>query len=157
MVIHMKALELKVPPPALAILIAGAMWGTSLVTPLLEFPAFVRIATAATITLAGIGSSVAAIISFRHAGTTINPMKPETTSLLVCGGIYSVSRNPMTVGLVFVLVAWAVFLGSAWAMLGPVAFVLYMNQFQIAPEERVLAGKFGDRYSAYKSAVRRWL
>ena len=110
-----------------------------------------------TITLASIGSSVAAIISFRHAGTTINPMKPETTSLLVCGGIYSVSRNPMTVGLVFVLVAWAVFLSSAWTWLGPPAFVLYINRFQIAPEERVLSALFPTGYSAYKSRVRRWL
>ncbi|MFN0302185.1 MAG: methyltransferase family protein [Burkholderiales bacterium] len=153
----MKALELKVPPPAVAILMAGAMWGISLVTPLFEVPTIVRIAAAATIAVAGIGSSVAAIVSFRQVGTTINPMKPETTSLLVSEGIYGVSRNPMTIGLLFVLIAWAVFLNAAWALLGPVAFVLYMNEFQIIPEERVLSVKFGDRYLAYKAAVRRWL
>ncbi|MFM9888961.1 MAG: methyltransferase family protein [Burkholderiales bacterium] len=157
MVIRLKGLELKVPPPALAILVAGAMWGIASITPALEVSAHFRIAMAATIALIGIGSSVAAIISFRRAGTTINPMKPETTSLLVCKGIYSVSRNPMTVGLFLVLAAWAVLLSSGWAWIGPAAFVLYMNRFQIVPEEKVLSAKFGDRYSAYKSAVRRWL
>ncbi len=157
MVIRLKGLELKIPPPALAILIAGAMWGISLITPLFEVPKFFRIAAAATVALVGIGSSVAAIISFRRAGTTVNPMKPETTSLVICEGIYRVSRNPMTVGLLLVLIAWAILLSSGWAWLGPVVFVLYMNQFQIAPEEKILSAKFGAPFFAYKSAVRRWL
>ena len=153
----MQALELKIPPPAVAALIAGAMWGISLVAPLLEMPAFFRIAAAVTIALVGVSFSLAGVISFRRAGTTVNPMKPETTSSLVCSGIYRVSRNPMYVGLLFILVAWAVFLSSAWALLGPLAFVLYINRFQITPEERMLSAMFGAGYSAYKSSVRRWL
>jgi len=157
MIIRMQALELKIPPPAVAVLMAGAMWGISLVAPLLEVPTLIRVAAAATIALAGVGFSLAGIISFRRARTTVNPMKPETTTSLVCSGIYRVTRNPMYVGLLFVLVAWAVFLSSAWALLGPLAFVLYLNQFQIAPEERVLSAMFGTSYSAYKSRVRQWL
>jgi len=157
MIIRMQALELKIPPPAVAVLLAGAMWGISLVAPLLEVPAFIRVAAAVTIALAGGGFSLAGVISFRRARTTVNPMKPETTSSLVCSGIYGVTRNPMYVGLLLVLVAWAAFLSSAWALLGPLAFVLYINRFQIAPEERVLSAMFGTGYSAYKSRVRRWL
>ncbi len=157
MIIRMQALELKIPPPAVAVLMAGAMWGISLVAPLLEVPAFIRVAVAVTIALAGGGFSLAGVISFRRARTTVNPMKPEMTSSLVCSGIYRVTRNPMYVGLLFILVAWAVFLSSAWALLGPLTFVLYINRFQIAPEERVLSAMFGTGYSAYKSRVRRWL
>lgn len=157
MIIRMQALELKIPPPAVALLMAGAMWGISLVAPLLEVPAFIRVAAAVTIALVGSGFSLAGVISFRRARTTVNPMKPETTSSLVCSGIYRVTRNPMYVGLLLVLVGWAVFLSSAWALLGPLAFVLYINRFQIAPEERVLSAMFGAGYSAYKSRVRRWL
>ena len=157
MIIRMQALELKIPPPAVAVLLAGAMWGISLVAPLLEGPAFIRVAAAVTIALAGGGFSLAGVISFRRARTTVNPMKPETTSSLVCSGIYGVTRNPMYVGLLLVLVAWAVFLSSAWTLPGPLAFVLYINRFQIAPEERVLSAMFGTGYSAYKSRVRRWL
>jgi protein-S-isoprenylcysteine O-methyltransferase Ste14 len=50
-----------------------------------------------------------------------------------------------------------VFLASAWALLGPVAFVLYTDRFQIAPEERVLAKLFGSEYTDYQARVRRWL
>ena len=157
MIIRMQALELKIPPPAVAVLIAGAMWGISLVAPVLEVPAFIRVAAAVTIALAGGGFSLAGVISFRRARTTVNPMKPETTSSLVCSGIYGVTRNPMYVGLLFILVAWAVFLSSAWALLGPLVFVLYIDRFQIAPEERVLSAMFGTGYSAYKSRVRQWL
>ena len=157
MIIRMQALELKIPPPAVAVLIAGAMWGISLIAPLLEVSAFIRVAAAVTIALAGGGFSLAGVISFRRARTTVNPRKPETTSALVCSDIYRVTRNPMYVGLLFVLVAWAVFLFSAWALLGPLAFVLYINRFQIAPEEKVLSAMFGTSYSAYKSRVRRWL
>jgi len=157
MIVRMQALELKIPPPAVAVVMAGAMWGISLAAPLLEVPAFIRVGAAATIALAGVGFSLAGIISFRRARTTVHPMKPETTTSLVCSGIYGVTRNPMYVGLLFVLVAWAVFLCSAPALLGPVAFVLYINRFQIAPEERALSAMFGTGYSTYKSRVRQWL
>ena len=63
----------------------------------------------------------------------------------------------MYVGMLFLLIAWAVFLASPWALLGPLAFVLYMNRFQIGPEERVLEGLFGDDFTEYKRKVRRWL
>jgi hypothetical protein len=54
-------------------------------------------------------------------------------------------------------VAWAAYLSSAWALLGPVMFVLYMNRFQIAPEEKVLASLFGSSYAEYRSKVQRWI
>jgi protein-S-isoprenylcysteine O-methyltransferase Ste14 len=157
MFLRVQALELKVPPPAVAALTAGAMWGISLATPSLEVPDLIRLVAAVAIALVGGGTSVAGVVSFRCAKTTVNPMKPERTSSLVTTGIYRFTRNPMYVGLVFVLVAWAVFLSSAWALLGPLALVLYMTRFQIGPEERVLSAKFGTGYSAYKSRVRRWL
>ena len=153
----MRALELKIPPPAVAALVAAAMWGISLATPALEFPGLPRVAIAAALAVIGFCIDVAGLISFRRAKTTINPLKPGTTSALVTSGIYRMSRNPMYLGLLFLLVAWAVFLASAWAMLGPAAFVLYINRFQIEPEERILTTLFGADYSAYKSAVRRWL
>jgi protein-S-isoprenylcysteine O-methyltransferase Ste14 len=153
----MQALELKIPPPVVALLIAGVMWGIALIAPSIQVQGFVRLAVAAAISLAGGVISLAGAISIRRAGTTVNSMKPGTTSSLVCSGIYRVTRNPMYVGLLFVLVAWAIFLSSAWALLGPLAFVPYLNRFQIAPEERALAAMFGADYAAYKSKVRRWL
>jgi protein-S-isoprenylcysteine O-methyltransferase Ste14 len=153
----MQALDLKIPPPVVAALAGGAMWGISLAAPLIDAPGTIRNVAAAILALVGSSFAIAGMISFFLARTTINPTKPETTSCLVRTGIYRISRNPMYVGLLFVLVAWAVYLASAWALAGPVAFVLYMNRFQIAPEERALAALFGTEYSAYASTVRRWL
>ncbi len=86
----MQALELRIPPPVVVVLTAGTMWGISLVAPLLELPAFVRIVTTVAISLVGVGLSLAGVIAFRRARTTVNPMKPQTTSSLVCSGIYRV-------------------------------------------------------------------
>ena len=133
------------------------MWGISLVAPPIEMPLTIRLAAATIIAVIGVCFDLAGIISFRLARTTINPMKPAKTSSLVYSGVYRVTRNPMYLGLLFILVAWAVFLSSPWALLGPLAFVLYMNRFQIGPEEKVLSDRFGGSYAEYQSRVRRWL
>ena len=153
----MRSLELMVPPPAVAAVVALAMWGISLVTPPLYMPAAVRLTASAAFALVGVVFSVAGVVSFRRARTTVNPTKPEAASSLVSSGIYHVTRNPMYVGLSFVLFAWAIFLSSAWALLGLLAFVLYIGRFQIAPEERALSKLFGSGYTAYQAKVRRWL
>ena len=153
----MNALELKVPPPMVALMTALGMWAVSRLTFVFELDAALRTAVAVVIALIGGAFDVAGIAAFRRAKTTLNPMKPEAASSLVTGGIYRVTRNPMYVGLLFLLVAWAAFLWAPWAILGPVLFVAYMNRFQIGPEERALIGAFGEEYARYKSAVRRWL
>ena len=153
----MSSLEAKVPPPVVAAAVAVAMWGASELAPLLQVPSALRIGAAAGIALVGIGFSAAGVLAFRRARTTVNPTTPGKATSLVDSGVYRITRNPMYVGLSCVLVAWAVFLSSAWALLGPVAYVLYIGRFQIAPEERALAKLFGSAYSAYQASVRRWL
>jgi protein-S-isoprenylcysteine O-methyltransferase Ste14 len=154
---RMTSLEARIPPPVVALVIALAMWGISRVAPVLPTPAALRLSAAAAILLVGICFSIAGMRAFRNAQTTVNPMRPELASSLVTSGVYRITRNPMYVGLSCDLVAWAVYLSSAWALLGPVAFVLYVGRFQIEPEERTLAKLFGDDYSAYQAKVRRWL
>jgi protein-S-isoprenylcysteine O-methyltransferase Ste14 len=154
---HMQSFELKIPPPVVAALIAVAMWGIAFVAPLVEVPTLSRVSVATAIALVGAAFSLAGIMSFRRAKTTVNPMKPGAATSLVSSGIYRITRNPMYVGLLFVLVAWAAGLSSAWSLLGPLVFFLYIGRFQITPEERVLSQLFGAEYSAYKARVRRWL
>lgn len=55
------------------------------------------------------------------------------------------------------LLAWACYLAAPWALVGVLAFVLYIQRFQIAPEERALAQIFGDEFQRYRAQVRRWL
>jgi len=153
----MGALELKVPPPIIALLIGAAMWIASLSGPSVQFPLLVRVAVFVTIAVFGGATALAGDLEFKRAGTTINPLKPEKTTTLVTSGVYGLTRNPMYVGLALILLGWVAFLCSAWTLLGPVAFVLYISRFQIVPEERILSAKFGAAYTEYTSRVRRWL
>ena len=107
--------------------------------------------------IAGVSFDLLGLIAFLRMKTTINPLQPGKASALVTGGVYRITRNPMYVGMALLLTAWAVHLAALWPLLGPVFFVLYINRFQIAPEERVLKELFGEEYVAYTARVRRWL
>ena len=76
---------------------------------------------------------------------------------MVTWGVYALSRNPMYLGGLIMLLGWAVFLSNALAFLLLPGYVLYINRFQIAPEERALTALFGQQYAAYQVRVRRWL
>ncbi|HEX6004877.1 MAG TPA: isoprenylcysteine carboxylmethyltransferase family protein [Burkholderiales bacterium] len=153
----MSPLELRIPPPIVALVVAAAMWGIALVTSRIEAPVLVRVGGALALAIAGVGIAISGVIAFRRAHTTVSPLKPEAVSSLVTSGVYRLTRNPMYLGLCLALLAWAWFLSSAFALLGPVAFVLYIDRFQIVPEERALSRIFGQAFSNYKATVRRWI
>lgn len=100
---------------------------------------------------------VAGVIEFHRARTTVNPLRPEAASAFVVSGIYRVTRNPMYVGMAIVLLAWAIYLSHPLSLLGVVAFVAYIQRYQIAPEEKALRALFPGAFEAYSREVRRWL
>ena len=151
------ALELKIPPPLVALCIALAMWLTSRIVGPIDVPHLLRIGAALAFLSVGLGFDVAGLVSFMRARTTVNPLRPAATSALVVSGVYRFTRNPMYLGLLLVLVAWATFLANGVAYLLAPLFVLYIGRFQIVPEERMLADKFGADFAAYRARVHRWL
>lgn len=153
----MRVLELKIPPPVVALLVAAVMWVISSHQPSLPLSPAVRQFMAAALAIVGVSFDLLGLLVFRRSRTTINPMKPSNTSALVTGGIYRFTRNPMYVGLALLLTAWAFHLSMLWPFVGPVLFVIYMNLFQIRPEEQVMQSKFGEEYATYVTRVRRWL
>ena len=153
----MHALELKIPPPVVALLIGAGMWLVSRGGPSIDMPPLIRTVGAGAIAASGGILAFAGKIAFRRAKTTINPLRPANASSLVTSGIYRFTRNPMYLGLLLLLLGWSVYLSSVFVFVGPVLLVLYLGRFQIAPEERVLAAKFGEAYLDYRSRVRRWL
>ncbi len=148
-------LDNKIPPPLVALFFAGAMW--------LAQPDTQHAITAVHITgivvcwLIGTVFSVAALVAFRRAKTTVNPLKPQAASSLVVSGVFRFSRNPMYVGMAFVLLAWAIYLGSVLSLLGVVGFVLFITRYQIIPEESAMRALFGEAFTRYTQTVRRWL
>jgi protein-S-isoprenylcysteine O-methyltransferase Ste14 len=150
-------LELKLPPVALGVIAAALMWCTASATPDFDFLFPSNSVFAAGLALIGTFTCIAGVVSFRRAKTTVNPMKPDSTSSLVVSGIYRFTRNPIYLGFLLILLAWAAALSNVLALLSLPAFVLYMNRFQISPEERVLASQFAQDYAEYRARVRRWL
>ena len=153
----MHALEHKVPPPVVGVLVAAGMWGVSALGPQFSMPDAARVAVVAILAAAGIAFDLMGLVAFRASRTSINPLKPARASVLVTGGVYRITRNPMYVGMALLLLAWAVHLSSLLPFTGLVVYLVYITRFQIQPEERVLAGLFGERYAAYAARVRRWL
>lgn len=151
-------LELRIPPPLVGLIAAGAMWViASSLPPLLPLPASLRLPIAVILALTGVAIALGGVVSFRRAHTTVNPLKPETTTSLVSSGIFRFTRNPMYLGMLVVLLAWAAYLPSLWALLGPAAFSVYITCFQIIPEEKVLHSLFGAAFVEYARNVRRWI
>jgi len=153
----MSILDLRIPPPVVAVLVGLAMWFAAPVGAAPHLGPATRYVIASAIGVAGLAFIVSGLTGFRKAQTTTNPQKPERASVLVTGGIYRYTRNPMYLGLCFLLTAWAVYLSGVLPFLGPVIFVLYIGRFQIRPEERVLNQIFGQQYAEYTARVRRWL
>ena len=153
----MDRLELKVPPPLVALVVGFLMWLTSLVVPSFDVPFRIRLGAALALAFIGLGVSLAGVISFRRARTTVNPTKPTSASSLVTTGVFRFTRNPMYVSLALELLAWGIFLSNLMACLWLPLFVLYITRFQISPEERALLSIFGKQYAEYKETVGRWL
>lgn len=153
----MSVLELRIPPPVVMLLTGILMRLASSVMPALAFPIPARVALAVALAVAGFVVASVAFFSFRRVRTTVDPRKPDEATNLVAAGLYKVTRNPMYLGLLLILTGWAIFLANAMAFVFLPVFVLYLNRFQIEPEERALALKFGAQYAAYRAKVRRWL
>jgi protein-S-isoprenylcysteine O-methyltransferase Ste14 len=151
----MHRLSLKIPPLFIAAVTGMGMWLVSRALPLFTFSPLRVVAVG--LGLAGVAVIGAAMLSFWIAQTTVNPMKPSSASFLVTSGIYGFTRNPMYLGMLFVLIGWALYLGNALALLFLPAFILYMNRFQIEPEERALTALFGPEFLEYAIRVRRWI
>jgi len=84
-------------------------------------------------------------------------MTPDKSTTLVTDGIYRISRNPMYLGLLFLLVAASLYFSSFLSILIIPAFIWYLTEFQIKPEEESLKRVFGEDYETYLKKVRRWV
>jgi len=153
----MQALENRIPPPLVAVLFAVLMGLLARGLPGLDPGLGTRLLLALPLVMAGLLFVLAGGLAFRRAKTTVNPLKPASASALVTSGIYQYTRNPMYVSFALWLLAWGLYLASPLVLLGVLGFVLYMNRFQIYPEERALGQLFGADFAAYRQRVRRWL
>ena len=153
----MRLLENKIPPPVLTVLTGAVMYAASTYTnKFVMDPIAQGLAITAVMVIAGF-FGIRAIRLFNQTNTTIDPVHIENASSLVTTGIYQITRNPMYVSLTLMLCAWAIWLASPLQLIGPIFFAVFINRYQIIPEERMMSEKFDSEYEDYKSKVRRWL
>ena len=98
-----------------------------------------------------------AVFKFAKTKTTVDPTKPSKTSSLVISGIYRITRNPMYLGMLFLIISFTFYkLSLAGAIIIP-SFIFYINKYQIDPEEYEMRKKFGENFEDYCKKVDRWI
>lgn len=105
--------------------------------------------------IAGVALNKSAVGLLRRKLTTVT--FGEKPSVLVTDGPYRISRNPIYLGGVVVLLGESVFLGSLVTLIFPFILFLLLDRIYIPDEETLMEKEFGLEYLHYKKAVRRWL
>lgn len=147
----------RIPPPVIGLAAAALIWLLAGWVPALaiSFPG----QTVLALVIAALGAmlDIVSIGQFFKKKTTVNPLTPHKAETLVISGLYRITRNPMYLGLAFLLTAWMIHLGNPAGILVLAAFFWFLTEFQIKPEETVLRERFGSEYDAYMRSVRRWI
>ena len=107
------------------------------------------------IIITGLFFAVPALRQFFKSKTSIVPIKPASS--LQTSGIYSISRNPMYLGLMFQYLGVAFIFGNWWTLFLIPVLIGLVQYFVIRPEENYLLRAFGNAYTDYTNKVRRWL
>lgn len=150
-------LETRIPPPVVMLLFAAMGFAARWLWPGLHLRVPVPVLLAGVTVTLGVVLNLLPKISFRRAGTTVNPLRPSASSALVTSGIYRRTRNPMYLGQALVLFGAMVYLQNLIALLVVPLVLAYITWLQILPEERALMVRFPEAYAQYRHRVPRWL
>jgi protein-S-isoprenylcysteine O-methyltransferase Ste14 len=145
----------KVIPPVYFVATLAAMAAFHFLAPIAQFIEPPYSYFGLLLLLGGIVMAAAASRAFRRAGTPVIPF--ERSTVLVTGGLYRITRNPMYLGMLLILVGVALMFGTVSTLLPIPAFVWVIQRNFIRGEERFLEDLFGEEYLGYKRQVRRWL
>ena len=114
---------LKIPPAIQMLLAIFFMWLINRYLPLNHFEFKAQEFLSWAVFLSAMIIIVYAIFGFFKAKTTTDPTKPEKASSLVITGIFKISRNPMYLAMLMVLISFAIKLGNLLSLIGPILFL----------------------------------
>ncbi len=103
----------------------------------------------------GISINLIADAAFKREQTTVKPF--EKSNALIVTGVFRISRHPMYLGMVFILLGIAILMGTLTPLIVIVIFGISMELVFVRTEERMLEEQFGATWSAYKKKVRKWV
>ncbi|MEZ4864898.1 MAG: isoprenylcysteine carboxylmethyltransferase family protein [Caldilineaceae bacterium] len=115
----------------------------------------VLISVGVLLIIAGITIVILARRALARYDQPTNPGQP--THKLVTTGVFSVSRNPLYLGGICVLVGLALALNLPWGLVLLLPAIIACHYVLIVPEERYLAANFGEHYQRYAASVGRWI
>ena len=148
---------LLIPPPIYGATTLLVMWLLHKHFPIHCTTASWPVTAGLVVAAGGLVMEVVAVLSFRKLKTTINPLRPDNTTTLATKGIYTLSRNPMYLGMAIILTGTALMLRCLTPLMMPAIFCFVVTVMQILPEEKILREKFGDDYERYSETVGRWI
>jgi len=150
-------MKLLLPPPVVVAVSAAVMWAIDRTIDAPRLPVAIGAVLAIVLAVLAAVLMAVALTTMVKAKTTFDPRKPEKAAHLVTHGVFRCSRNPIYLADLLLLLALACWLGNVATVAVVPGFVLYLNRFQIVPEEAALETRFGDDFRAYRERVRRWL
>ena len=153
--LKMMNVKTKFPPPLVALAFGFLIYYTKNIFPKIEI--VWRYVFGSFMIIIGLFIILSAIILFKKYKTTITPLNPSNATKLIVSGVYKFSRNPMYLGLLLVLSGISTILNPIGGLFLIPLFILYLNLFQIIPEENAMVDLFKDEFLEYKKNVRRWI
>ena len=145
----------KIPPPIVTLFFGLCIYLSRPYFP--EFSNLVLNALSIISFVVGIFVFAAAVSSFKKQKTTVNPISIEKASSLVVTGIFKYSRNPMYLGMSFILLGLTLKFNLIGGLIFTGLFMLFITIFQIKPEESAMEKLFDQEWKDYVCNVRRWL
>jgi len=85
------------------------------------------------------------------------PAPIDAPKVLVVRGLYQYVRNPIYIGVLLIVLGWAVYFASFRVLVYGAVVALGFHLFVTLVEEPSLRRRFGESYERYCGAVRRWV
>ena len=145
----------KIPPPIVTLFFGLCIYLTRPYFPEFSFSILNSLSTISFVL--GITVFATAVSSFKRQNTTVNPISIEKASSLVVNGVFKYSRNPMYLGMLFILLGLTFKFNLIGGLLFTSLFMIFISIFQIKPEEAAMEKLFDQEWEDYIKNVRRWL
>ena len=118
-------------------------------------PSTLEITVGAALLVTGLLLNVWADRLFRRNDVGVCPF--THVPVLVDGGLYRITRNPMYLGLVCLNLGVTVFTGVPANVWSSIAFLIWLHFAFVLPEEFLLRATLTRTYDEYTKRVPRWL
>ena len=145
----------KIPPPIVTLFFGLCIYLSRSYFPEFSFSILNSLSTISFVL--GITVFATAVSSFKRQNTTVNPISIEKASSLVVDGVFKYSRNPMYLGMLFILLGLTFKFNLIGGLLFTSLFMIFISIFQIKPEEAAMEKLFDQEWKDYIKNVRRWL